>query len=60
MTVKIEVDKNEWYPVYDFKVASSFNSVEVDEKTLKRWQRSFKLFRKVQDELETIYIVENL
>lgn len=52
----VEVDSNEWYPVYEFAVLDtpSEYTAEVEEETIERWKRIFKEFRDLQTELENL------
>lgn len=54
------IDSNELYPYYELKAESSsnFDTVEVSEETLARWQRVMDEFAAVQMEMEAATVVE--
>jgi hypothetical protein len=51
--VKVDIDSDEWYPVYEFRKGQG--NVEVDARKIARWTKVFDAFRKVQDELCKLY-----
>ena len=56
--MRIFIDKDEWYPVYEYtKVLTDHpeSSVEVSEKQLKRWERAALAFSRRQHELKVLY-----
>jgi len=50
---KVRIYEDEWYPVYTVDESHRYldHEIEVDEKTLKRWDRVTNQFIKIQEEM---------
>lgn len=57
--MKFEINKNEWYPVYDIcdiRKGSVSTNYEIPDDLFKKYKSALKNFNKIQDELEKIYM----
>lgn len=52
--MKISIEINEWYPVYEIEKSSAIDSLDVPDETVARWKEVFEAFEKVQREMRAI------
>lgn len=56
--MKVQLDKDEWFPVWTFsKDLSTWRMsriVEIDDETFKRWEATFEAFELLQAELRSL------
>jgi hypothetical protein len=60
---KVYIDKDEWYPCYDWKPEEDWydseyfkkHAIEVDQVTIERWETISKSFHELQRELMELY-----
>jgi hypothetical protein len=56
-SIKVDIDKNEWWPVYTLDtehVSDSMSSYTIDEELVKKYKELMKEFHKMQDILRDI------
>lgn len=54
--IKVNINVDEWYPVYDFSDGNWGREVEINIEKYKQIKKAFKEFFKVQKELRNIMI----